>query len=68
LRSTRFLPLSREVATETKASHEVMDLVRLRRELGLVVIRLRDAGRPWSKVKVVIEAKIRSALRDAAPR
>jgi hypothetical protein len=44
-----------------------MDLVRLRRELGLVVIQLRDAGRPWSEVKAVIEAKINSAFDDAAP-
>jgi len=64
LRSTRFLPPSREVAAETKASQEVMDLVRLHRELGLLVIQLRDAGRPWSQVKAVIEARIKSALDD----
>ena len=64
LRSTRFLPPSREVAAETKASQEVMDLVRLHRELGLLVIQLRDAGRLWSEVKTLIEAKIRSALDD----
>ena len=62
MRSTRFLPPSREVAAETKASQEVMDLVRLHRELGLMVIQLRDEGRPWSQVKAVIEARIKSAL------
>jgi hypothetical protein len=67
LRSTRFLPPSREVATETMASQEVMDLVRLRRELGLLVIQMRNAGRPWSQVKAVIDAEIKSALDDAAP-
>ena len=64
LRSTRFLPPSGEVAAETKASQEVMDLVRLHRELGLLVIQLRDAGRPWSQVKAMIEAKVRSVLDD----
>ena len=64
LRSTRFLPLSSEVAAETKASQEVMDLVRLHRELGLLVIQLRDAGRPWSEIKAVIEARNKSAVGD----
>ena len=64
MRSTRFLPPSGEVAAETKASQEVMDLVRLHRALGLLVIQLRDAGRPWSQVKAVIEARIKSALDD----
>jgi hypothetical protein len=67
LRSTRFLPLSGKVAAETKASQEVIDLVRLHRELGLLVIQLRDAGRPWSEVKVLIEDEIGSALDDATP-
>jgi hypothetical protein len=49
------------------ASQEVMDLVRLRRELGLLVIQMRNAGRPWSQVKAVIDAEIKSALDDAAP-
>ena len=44
LRSTRFLPVSSEVSAVTKASQELMDLVRLHRELGLSVIQLRDAG------------------------
>ena len=60
----RFLPPSRVAAAETKASQELMDLVRLHRELGLLVIRLRDAGRPWSEIKAVIEARIKSAVGD----
>ena len=31
----RFLPLGKEAAAETKASHEVMDLVREKPELSL---------------------------------
>lgn len=63
LRSTRFLPASHEAAAETKASQEVIELVRLHRELGLLVIQLRDAGQSWSEVKALIEDKIASAHR-----
>jgi hypothetical protein len=47
-----------EAAVETKASHEVMDLVRQNPDLGLLVIQLREAGRPWLVVKAELEAKI----------
>jgi hypothetical protein len=58
MKSRRFLPPRREAAVETKASHEVMDLVRQNPELGLLVIQLREAGRSWLFVKTEIEAKI----------
>ena len=57
----RFLPPSRVAAAETKASHEVMELVRKDPALSLLVVRLREAGRPWRQVKVGIEAKIKRA-------
>ncbi len=61
MKARRFLPPRSEAAVETKASHEVMELVRQNPELGLLVIRLREAGRSWPDVKHAIEAKIDSA-------
>ena len=55
----RFLPPSRVAAAETKASHEVMELVRKDSALSLLVVQLREAGRPWRQVKAGIEAKIK---------
>jgi hypothetical protein len=57
----RFLPRGKEAAAETKASHEVMELVRKDAALSLLVVQLRDAGQPWRQVKAVIEAKIKPA-------
>jgi hypothetical protein len=45
-------------ATETNASHEVMDLVRRSSELSLLVVQLREAGKSWRDVKAAIEAEI----------
>ncbi len=53
----RFLPLGKEAAAETKASHEVMDLVRKNPELSLLVVQLHEAGRSWPDVKAAVEAK-----------
>jgi hypothetical protein len=53
----RFLPPGKEAAAETKASHEVMDLVRENPELSLLVVQLHEAGRSWPAVKSAIEAK-----------
>jgi hypothetical protein len=58
MQSRRFLPPRSEAAVETKASHEVMELVRQNPELGLLVIQLREAGRSWLVVKTELEAKI----------
>ena len=55
------LAASRVAAAETKASHEVMELVRKDPALSLLVVRLREAGEPWHQVKVAIEAKIKRA-------
>ena len=41
----RYLPQGKEAAAETKASHEVMELVRENPELSLLVVQLREAGR-----------------------
>ena len=60
MKARRFLPPRSEAAVETKASHEVMELVRQKPELGLLVIRLREAGRSWPDVKTEVEAKINS--------
>jgi hypothetical protein len=57
----RFLPPGRVAAAETKASHEVMELVRKDPALSLLVVRLREAGQPWHQVKAAIEAKIKRA-------
>ena len=60
----RFLPAGKEAAAETKASHEVMDLVRKHPELSLLVVQLREAGRSWPDVKAAIEAKTNPAKRS----
>ncbi len=57
----RFLPPRRAASEETKASHEVMELVRKDPALGLLVIRLREAGRSWPDVKASVEARVKSA-------
>ena len=57
----RFLPLSKEAAAETKASHEVMELVRKNPELSFLVVQLHEAGRSWPDVKATVEARIKSA-------
>jgi len=57
MKAPRFLPPRKEAADETKASHEVMELVRQDHKLGLLVIRLREAGRSWCDVKTRIEAE-----------
>ena len=62
--TSRFLPLGSAAAAETKASHEVMDLVRENRELSLLVVRLHDAGRSWADVKAAVEAKMKPAKKS----
>jgi hypothetical protein len=51
MKAARFLPPRKEAANETKASHEVMELVRQSSKLGLLVIQLREGGRSWSSSK-----------------
>jgi hypothetical protein len=60
----RFLPLGKDAAAETKASHEVMDLVRESPELSLMVFKLHGAGRSWPDVKAAVEAKMRPARKS----
>jgi hypothetical protein len=45
-------------AEATKASHEVMGLVRGNSVLSHLVLRLRDSGLWWREVKAAIEAEI----------
>jgi hypothetical protein len=59
MRRKRFVPPGSKAAAETKASHEVMDLVRKDLTLSLLVVRLREAGQSWHAVQSAIEAKIR---------
>ncbi len=59
--SRRFSPLSREAEVETKASHQVMELVRKSPELSRLVVQLRDQGQSWRDVQAAIEAKVKSA-------
>ena len=61
MKAMRFLPPRKEAAGETKASHEVMELVRQNPKLGLRVIQLREAGRAWPDVKATIEAEKKTA-------
>jgi hypothetical protein len=46
-------------AAETKAIHEVMDLVRRNSALSRLVFQLREAGKSWPDVKAAIEAEIK---------
>ena len=64
MRARRFLPRGKEAAAATKASHEVMDLVRKAPELNLLVIRLREEGHSWPDVKAAVEAKTKPAKRS----
>jgi hypothetical protein len=59
----RLLPPGKEAAAETKASHEVMDLVRKSPELSFLVVQLHELGRPWPDVKAAVEAKTKSTKR-----
>jgi hypothetical protein len=59
--SKRFSPMSRAAALETKASHQVMELVRKKPTLGQLVIRLREQGLSWREIQAVIETKIKPA-------
>ena len=45
-------------AEATKASHEVMGLVRGNSVLSHLVLRLRDSGLSWREVKAAIQAEI----------
>jgi hypothetical protein len=47
----RFLPPGKTAAAETKASHEVMDLVRKNPELSFLVVQLHELGRSWPDVE-----------------
>jgi hypothetical protein len=62
----RFLPPGKEAAPETKASHEVMDLVRKDPELSLLVVQLHEAGHSWPDVKAAVEAKTEPAKRSSS--
>ena len=62
----RYLPQGKEAAAETKASHEVMELVRENPELSLLVVQLHEAGRSWPDVKAAIEAKTKPAKRSSS--
>ena len=64
MQAMRFLPLGKEAAAETKASHEVMDLVRKNPELSLLGVQLHEAGRSWPEVKAAVEAKAKPAKRS----
>jgi hypothetical protein len=57
MKSRQLVRPRREAAVETKASREVIDLVRQNPELGLMVIQLREAGHSWLVVKSEIAAK-----------
>jgi len=59
----RFSPRGKEAAAETKASHEVMDLVREKPEPSLLVVQLHEAGRSWPDVKAAVEAKTKPSKR-----
>ena len=50
----------KEAAAETKASHEVMELVRKNPELSFLVLQLHEAGCSWPDVKAAVEAKTKS--------
>ena len=56
----RYLPQGKEAAAETKASHEVMELVRKNPELSFLVVQLHEEGRSWPDVKAAVEAKTKS--------
>jgi hypothetical protein len=60
----RFLPPGKEAAAETKACHEMMDLVRENPELSLLVFQLHEAGHSWPSVKAAVEAKTKPAKRS----
>ena len=62
--ANRFLPPGKEAAATTKASHEVMNLVRGNPELSLLVVRLHEAGRSWPDVKAAVEAETKPAKRS----
>lgn len=49
------MALSVPDAAETKASHEVMELVRGSPALSFMVLRLRGSGLSWCDVKTVID-------------
>ena len=57
------MPRGKEAAAETKASHEVMDLVRKNPELSFLVVQLHEAGRSWPDVKAAVEAKTQPSRR-----
>ena len=62
--ANRFLPPGDAAAEATKASHEVMDLVREKPELSLLVVQLHEAGRSWPDVKTAIETRTKPAMRS----
>ena len=62
--ANRFLPPGDAAAKATKASHEVMDLVREKPELSLLVVQLHEAGCSWSDVKAAIETRMKPATRS----
>jgi hypothetical protein len=48
----------------TKASHEVMELVRANPEFSLLVVQLHKAGRSGPDVKAAVEAKTKPEKRS----
>jgi hypothetical protein len=51
-------PEDDDPAEATKARHEVMELVRGNSLLSRLVLRLRESGLSWPRVKAAIEAEI----------
>jgi len=51
MKATRFLPPRKEAAEETRASHQVMELVRQSPEFGLLVTKPPAQGRSHGRAK-----------------
>jgi hypothetical protein len=64
MQTKRFGPANPEAAAETRAKHELMDLVRNNPGLHLLLLQLREAGRSWPDVKTALEARFKPARRD----
>ena len=67
MKANRFLAANPGAAAETKAKHELMELVRENPELNLLAFQLREAGRSWHDLKTALEARIKMARRKRLP-